>query len=163
ACMIKIEEREFQAELIELPILEFNVILGMDWLSANHVTMDCYRKTLLFHTNGELEFIFHGDRSDSPGNLISAIAARRLLRNGCQGYLALMRDVSIKVSPLQEIPVTREYPDVFPEELPSLPLEREIEFEIELMSRTNPISIAPYRMASVELKELKEQLQELLD
>src|SRR5262249_14152387 len=71
ACMVKIEGREFQAELIELPILEFDVILGMDWLSANHVTMDCYMKTLLVCTDGEIEFIFHGDWNDSPRNLIS--------------------------------------------------------------------------------------------
>src|SRR5262249_48166647 len=95
--------------------------------------MDCYRKTLLFHTDGEIEFIFHGDWSDSPGNFISAVTAKRLRKKGCQGYLAHVRDVSVEVNPLQEIPVVREYPDVFPEELPGLPLETEFEFEIELM------------------------------
>src|SRR5262249_25278908 len=85
-CVVKIEGREFQANLIELPILEFDVILGMDWLSAHQATMDCYRKTIMFKLMGEIEFIFYGDRSDSPGNLISAMVARRLFRKGCQGY-----------------------------------------------------------------------------
>src|SRR5262249_27131485 len=144
ACVVKIEGREFQANLIELPILEFDVILGMDWLSTNHATMDCYRKTIMFKLMGEIEFIFYGDQSHSPGNLISAMAARRLLRKGCQGYVAHVRDTSIEVSSLQEILVVKEYPDVFPEELPDLPPEREIEFDIDLKLGTNPISMAPY-------------------
>ena len=56
-----------------------------------------------------------------------------------------------------------EFLDVFPEDLPGLPLRREIQFEIELAPGTEPVSRAPYRMAPAELKELKIQLQELLD
>ena len=59
--------------------------------------------------------------------------------------------------------MVREYPDVFPKELLGMPPEREIEFGIDLLPNTTPISITPYRMALVELKELKVQLQELLD
>ncbi|RVW63783.1 Transposon Ty3-G Gag-Pol polyprotein [Vitis vinifera] len=61
------------------------------------------------------------------------------------------------------IPIVREYPDIFPEDLPGLPPEREVEFTIDLVPRTGPMSKALYRMAPVELKELKVQLQELLD
>ncbi|KAL0537111.1 hypothetical protein IC582_026081 [Cucumis melo] len=64
---------------------------------------------------------------------------------------------------LSSEPVVRDYPDVFPEELPGLPPHREVEFAIELEPGTVPISRAPYRMAPAELKELKVQLQELLD
>lgn len=64
---------------------------------------------------------------------------------------------------LEEIDVVSEFPDVFPEELPGLAPKREIDFTIELVPGTAPISKAPYRMAPAELKELKEQLQELLD
>ena len=56
-----------------------------------------------------------------------------------------------------------EFEDVFPEELPGLPPNREVDFVIDLKPRTTPISKAPYRMAPAELKELKVQLQELLD
>ena len=57
----------------------------------------------------------------------------------------------------------REFPDVFPEDLSGLPPDREIEFSIDLLPGSSPISKAPYRMAPVELRELKAQLQELLD
>ncbi|WMV50368.1 hypothetical protein MTR67_043753, partial [Solanum verrucosum] len=61
------------------------------------------------------------------------------------------------------IPVVCDFPEVFPENLPRLPPEREVEFPIELISGSTPISITPYRMAPAELRELKSQLQELLE
>jgi hypothetical protein len=59
------------------------------------------------------------------------------------------------------IRVVRDFPDVFPEELPEMPLDREVEFVIDLLPRTTPISKRPYRMSIEELKELKKQLTEL--
>ena len=64
---------------------------------------------------------------------------------------------------LEDIPVVCEYPDVFPDDLPSMPLDRDLEFTIELQPSTAPISKRPYRMPPNELVELKTQLQELLD
>ena len=64
---------------------------------------------------------------------------------------------------LQQIPVVGEFLDLFPEELPGLPPEREVEFSIELLPGTSPISRTPYRMAPTELRELKAQLQDLID
>jgi hypothetical protein len=67
----------------------------------------------------------------------------------------------MKVTALEEIPVVQEYPDVFPEELSGMPLDRDIEFLIELLPKTPPISKRPYRMPVNELVELKKQLAEL--
>ena len=64
---------------------------------------------------------------------------------------------------ISDIPVVCEFPDVFPDDLPGLLPDRETEFEIEIMPGVAPISIPPYRMAPLELQELKKQLQELLD
>ncbi|CAN6458939.1 unnamed protein product [Victoria cruziana] len=64
---------------------------------------------------------------------------------------------------VEEIPVIQEYANVFPKELPGLPLEREVEFTIELMPGVHRISKAPYRMAPTELAELKKYIQELMD
>ena len=108
------------------------------------------------------EVVFRGDRGSTPRGLISALQARRLLRRGCQGFLAHVRELDSHVRESASVPVVREFLDVFPDELPGLPPAREIEFEIELMPGTRPISIPPYRMAPAELKELKEQLQELV-
>jgi hypothetical protein len=67
------------------------------------------------------------------------------------------------ISPLEEIPVVCEYPDVLPDKLPGMPPDRDVEFVIELQLGTAPISKRPYRMPPKELAELKTQLQELLD
>ena len=64
---------------------------------------------------------------------------------------------------LEKIHVVEEFPDVFPKELPGIPPEREVDLSIEVVHGTTPISWAPYCMAPTELKELKTQLQELLD
>ncbi|XP_048133474.1 uncharacterized protein LOC125314664 [Rhodamnia argentea] len=95
--------------------------------------------------------------------LISVLQARKLLKKGCHGYLAYVRDTNKDVVKLENVSVVRDFPDVFPEDLPDLPLDREIEFFIDPMPGTTPISKAPYRMAPTELRELKTQLQELPD
>ena len=59
---------------------------------------------------------------------------------------------------MEKIPIVREFPDVFPKELPGIPLEREVDLSIETVPRTAPMSRSPYRMAPAELKELKVQL-----
>ncbi|GKF52546.1 hypothetical protein Tco_0159456 [Tanacetum coccineum] len=64
---------------------------------------------------------------------------------------------------LEEVPVVREFPKVFPEDLPSLPLVRQVEFQINLIPRATPVTRAPYRLAPSEIQELSNQLQELAD
>ena len=63
----------------------------------------------------------------------------------------------------ENIPMIREFPDVFPEELPGVPPQREVDLSIEVAQGTTPTLRAPYHRAPTELKELKTQLQELLD
>ncbi|CAL9001523.1 unnamed protein product [Prunus brigantina] len=89
--------------------------------------------------------------------------AKRLLKKGCVGHLAHIIDTQGSTLNLEDIPVVCEFSDVFPDDLPGLPPQRETEFTIELLPGTNPIHQAPYRMAPAELRELKTQLQELVD
>nr|GFD19381.1 putative reverse transcriptase domain, aspartic peptidase domain protein [Tanacetum cinerariifolium] len=72
-------------------------------------------------------------------------------------------DTTSEVPSIHDQPIVSEFPDVFPDELPWIPPVREVEFNIELIIGSEPISKAPYRMALIELKELKDQLQELLE
>ena len=89
--------------------------------------------------------------------------ARLFLRKGCEAFLALVLDSKRRQVNLENIAVIKEFSDVFFEELPGLPPEREVDLVIEVLPGTVPISRAPYRMAPTELKELKTQVQELLD
>ena len=95
--------------------------------------------------------------------MILAMQARRFLRKGCETFLAMILDSKSGQVDVEKIPVVREFPYVFPEELLGIPLEREVDLSIEIVPGTTPISKAPYRMTPSELKELRLQLQELLD
>ncbi|KAL0549074.1 hypothetical protein IC582_013554 [Cucumis melo] len=163
ACQIEIAGHVIEVTLIVLDMLDFDVILGMDWLAANHASIDCSRKEVTFNPPSMASFKFKGGGSKSLPQVISAIRASKLLSQGTWGILASVVDTREVDVSLSLEPVVRDYPDVFPEELPGLPPHREVEFAIELEPGTVPISRAPYRMAPAELKELKVQLQELLD
>ena len=106
--------------------------------------------------------IFRGIRREIDPSLINAMTASKMLRKGCQGYLAFVLDMRQEGTRLEDIPIVKEFPDVFPDDISGLPSDRAIEFVIELILGTEPISIPPYRMTPVELKELKAQLEELL-
>ncbi|KAL0537641.1 hypothetical protein IC582_026624 [Cucumis melo] len=163
ACQIELAGHVIEVTLIVLDMLDFDVILGMDWLAANHASIDCSRKEVTFNPPSMASFKFKGGGSKSLPQVISAIRASKLLSQGTWGILASVVDTREADVSLSSEPVVRDYPDVFPEELPGLPPHREVEFAIELEPGTVPISRAPYRMAPAELKELKVQLQELLD
>ncbi|KAL0544432.1 hypothetical protein IC582_019547 [Cucumis melo] len=163
ACQIEIAGHVIEVTLLVLDMLDFDVILSMDWLAANHASIDCSRKEVTFNPPSMASFKFKGEGSRSLPQVISAIRASKLLSQGNWGILASVVDTREVDVSLSSEPVVRDYPDVFPEELPGLPPHREVEFAIELEPGTVLISKAPYRMAPAELKELKVQLQELLD
>ncbi|GJT17329.1 putative reverse transcriptase domain-containing protein [Tanacetum coccineum] len=160
-CPLRFDDRIRPANLLPIHMLDFDVILGMDWLASHRATIDCYARTVIFGNVRQPEFVYHGSSPLKSVKLISAMKARTLISHGCQGFLASVMDTSLESPNIENLSVVREFADVFPDELPGLPPAREIEFGIELIPGAEPISKAPYRMAPVELKELKEQLQEI--
>ncbi|KAL5560330.1 hypothetical protein UlMin_036541 [Ulmus minor] len=164
AVPVVVSEREMSVDLVVLDMVDYDVILGIDFLSKYGATIDCKAKDVSFQPPGEEQFTFSGDKSSKQKMFVSAMKARKWLDSGCTGYLAAVVDTTKKAKvELNDVPVVNEFVGVFPEELPSLPPDREVTFEIEVLPGTTPISKAPYRMAPAELKELQIQLQELLD
>ena len=154
-CPIRMREYEFLGDLIELSFREFDVILGMDWLSRHKAIVNCRMKIVTLRTPKEDEVTFIGERPNHLSNVISAATARTIVRKWCQAYLAYVID-TVKARPsVSDIPTISDFPNVFPEEFPGLPPQREIEFAIDVVPGATPSSITPYRMAPVELKELK--------
>ena len=162
-CPIIIHYREFSVDLIALPFHEFDLILGMGWLSKHHNIIDCDKKTVVHRCCGQSEVIVYGVRSGPMSNVISAMQAQRLLRKGCEAFLALVLDSKRGQIELENILVMKDFSDVFPKELPGIPPVREVDLSIEILLGTTLTSRAPYRMTPTELKELKIQLQEILD
>ncbi|XP_069150005.1 uncharacterized protein [Solanum lycopersicum] len=142
--------------------MDFDVMLDMDWLSPYHDVLDCNGKTVTLAMPGVPKVEWKSVSGSYPSKLISFIRAQRLVERGCLCYLAFIRDTSIEPPPMDSVPVVQEFLDVFPYDLPGSPPDRDIDFVIDLESGTKPISIPPYHMALAELKELKDQLQDLL-
>ncbi|KAL8108572.1 hypothetical protein AgCh_024881 [Apium graveolens] len=160
-CEIEISGIKFCVDLIPFKLGEFDVILGMDWLSKHDAQIDCRNKRVMVKTPDERIVAFKGQKQVKK--FLTMIQAKKLLRQGCEHFVAYLIDRSQEPAKFGDIPVVNEFPDVFPDELPGLPPDREIEFAIDLAPETEPVSKAPYRMAPVEMKELVKQLQELLE
>ena len=120
-CSIRIREYEFMGDLIELSFREFNVILGMDWLSRHQAIVDCRMKIVTLRTPNEDEVTFIGERSNHLSNVISAATARTMVRKGCEAYLDYVIETKKARPSVSDIPTVSDFPNVFPEELPGLP------------------------------------------
>ena len=163
-CLLKVGEAELRVNLVVMPIQDSDLILGVDWLTEHRVRMNCFTREVMIDSPGQPSVIFHGEKQGLACCLVSALELDKLLQNGCEAFIAWVQDTQVPPKRRVQAPrVVREFMDVFPQELPGLPPPREVDFTIELMPGTTPISISPYRMASVELREFNVQLHELLD
>ena len=164
-CVLEIFGVGFPIDLIPIAMGDVCVIVGMDWLSRFGAVIDCERQlvTIRDPRGGVLSVYGEGTRSGSA--FCSAARARQCLQQGCKGFVAYVmdtREVSERPRSVEEVPVVREFPDVFPEELPGVPPVRQVEFGIDLVPGAAPIAKVPYRLAPPEMQELSSQLQELL-
>ena len=142
---------EFPADLIVFPLLELDVILGMDWLTRHRAVVNCYTKEVIFYLPGQAQVVFYRERQTVPSCLISTVTAFHMINEGYQAYIAHVVDCTQTVKEVNDIPIVGEFQDVFPEDLPGLPPDRETEFTIEVILGVAPISIPLYRMTPLEL------------
>ena len=122
-CPLMVHNREFPVDLTALLFHEFDLILGMDWSSKHQAIVDCDKKTILLEYSNMSMVTVHGIQYGSVSNVISVMQARRFLRNGCEAFLALVLDSKRGQVNLEDIPMIKEFPNVFPDELPGLPPE----------------------------------------
>ncbi|XP_035546655.1 uncharacterized protein LOC118348672 [Juglans regia] len=162
-CPLDFGERTLDADLIVFKLLGFDIILGMDWLYQYSANIDCRSRVISFQlSDGDyLEFV--GSKLKARLAIISAIQAKKDIACGADAFWVQVVATSSEKKSVVDIPVVDEFPDVFVEELPGLPPVRDMEFVIDLELGAAPVHKAPYRMALAKLKELKTQLQELVD
>ncbi|XP_028061082.1 uncharacterized protein LOC114264598 [Camellia sinensis] len=159
SCELEISGSHLICDLRVMGVSDFDVILGMDWLPVHRAIIDCYCKTVTASSLNGTKVQFKGDRQDS----LTPTYRKSRWHDQLTGWLAslILEDENREDPGLPH--VVCEYVDVFPDELPRLPPKRDVDFTIELQPGASSILIAPHRMAPAELRELKEQLQELLD
>ncbi|KAI3695251.1 hypothetical protein L1987_78243 [Smallanthus sonchifolius] len=146
-----------------MPLGSFDIIIGMDWLSNHHAEVICFEKCIRIPLpSGETLRVF-GEKRCKGLKLMSCTTAQTYLRKKYVAFLAHIVQKDVKEKSIQDIPIIRDFPEVFPQYLSGLPPVRQVEFRIDLVPGANPVARAPYRLAPSEMKELASQLQELSD
>ncbi|GJX01145.1 putative reverse transcriptase domain-containing protein [Tanacetum coccineum] len=128
-CTLTLLNQPFEIDLMPIKLGSFDVVIGMDWLSKYHARIICDEKVVHIPIKGETLII-----------------------------RAQVIEKKSNEKRLEDIPVVREFLEVFPEDLHGLPLVRQVEFQIDLISGTSPVARAPYRLAPSEMHELSNQL-----
>ncbi|XP_051133105.1 uncharacterized protein LOC127252819 [Andrographis paniculata] len=146
-----------------MELSDFDVILGMDWLMAYQAQFDCRKRSILLVGAMGEQVNYAGSARQPSMKVISSLSFQSFIRKGYPVYLSEVRDLKQGEQRLQNIHVVRDFPDVFPDDIPGMPPAREVDFTIDIVSGAEPVSRAPYRMTPIEVAELKLQLQELLD
>ena len=153
-CEFEISGTLLTVDLRIMDMSEFDVILGMDWLTAYRIVIDCERRRVTAYTQDGTRVVFQGDKHD--------ILPQTVYESRCQGQLAgWLASLTLEDEERLDLDLPRvvcEYVDIFPDELPRLPPQRVVDFGIGLHPGISPISMTPHRMAPIELQELRVQL-----
>ncbi|GJZ53983.1 putative reverse transcriptase domain-containing protein [Tanacetum coccineum] len=140
-CTLNFLGHPFNIDLMPVELGSFDVIIGMDWLRRCHAVIVCDEKLVQIPYGSET-LTFCGNETQ--------ISAKK-------------EEAESEEKQIKDVPIVRDFPEVFPEDLPGLPPARPVEFQIDLIPGAAPVARAPYRLAPSEMKELSEQLQELSD
>ncbi|GJS85642.1 putative reverse transcriptase domain-containing protein [Tanacetum coccineum] len=169
-CTLNFLNHPFTIDLMPVELGSFDAIIGMDWLRRHHAEIVCDEKLVRVPFGNET-LVFRGAESyigrESRLTVISCSKVQEYMAKGCHVFLAQIsatkEDDKSEGKQVKDVPIVRDFPEVFPEDLPGLPPIRPVEFQIDLIPGAAPVARAPYRLAPSEMKELSEQLQELSD
>nr|GFB47655.1 putative reverse transcriptase domain-containing protein [Tanacetum cinerariifolium] len=169
-CTLNLLNHPFNIDLMPVELGCFDAIIGMDWLAKYQAVILCAEKIVRIPWGNET-LIIHGDGSNRGNatrlSIISCSKTEKYVKKGFPIFLAHITTKEVedksKEKRLEDVPVVRDFPEVFPEDLPGLPPIRPVEFQIDLVPSAAPVARAPYRLAPSEMKELAEQLMELSD
>ncbi|GJT07298.1 putative reverse transcriptase domain-containing protein [Tanacetum coccineum] len=169
-CTLNFMNHPFNIDLMPVPLGSFDIIIGMDWLTKYHGVIICNEKIVRVPFKREM-LIFQGNRNnqreESRLNIILCTRAQKYLSKGCDVFLAHITTKEVKYKSegnrLKDMLIFRDFPKVFPEDLPGIPPTQQVAFQIDLVPGAAPVARAPYRLTPSKMKELAEQLQELSD
>nr|GFB75531.1 putative reverse transcriptase domain-containing protein [Tanacetum cinerariifolium] len=169
-CTLNLLNHPFNINLMPVELGSFDAIIGKDWLAKYQAVIACAEKIVRIPWGNET-LIIHGDGSNQ-GNAtrLSIISCTKIEKYMMKGFPIFLAHITTKEvedksekKRLEDVPIVRNFPKVFPEDLPGLPATRPVEFQIDLVPGAAPVVRVPYRLAPFEMKELAEQLKELFD
>nr|GFA77413.1 putative reverse transcriptase domain-containing protein [Tanacetum cinerariifolium] len=167
-CTLNFINHPFNIDLMPIELDSFDVIIHMDWLKTYHVVIVYDEKIVRVPFENETLIIWcNGSNKGAQLNIISCTKTQKYLLKGYLVFLANITTKTIKDKSeqkrLENVPIVRDFFEVFHEDLPGLPPTRQVEFQINLTPGVAPVARAPYRLAPSEMKELSDQLHELFD
>nr|GFA00420.1 putative reverse transcriptase domain-containing protein [Tanacetum cinerariifolium] len=160
---IEIDVSIFRIDLIPIMLGVFDILIGIDWLDKYNANILCSQKLVRVVNPQGREIIIYDDKRKGDFKLCSVMKARRYLSRGCYAYIVHVIDTRFEKRSVEDVPIVNEFLNVFPEDLPGIPPERQVKFRIDLIPGATPITKTPYRLAPSKMKELMSHLQELLD
>ncbi|GJX26001.1 putative reverse transcriptase domain-containing protein [Tanacetum coccineum] len=169
-CTLNFLDHSFNIDLMPIELGSLDIIIGMDWLRRCYAVIVCDEKLVQVPCGNEM-LTFCGNESSREENLgwpcFSISKAQEYMAKGIPSIFgaisAKKEEDKSEGKQIKDVPIVRDFPEVFPEDLPGLPPARPVEFQIDLIPGAAPVARAPYRLAPSEMKELSEQLQELSD
>nr|GEU39382.1 putative reverse transcriptase domain-containing protein [Tanacetum cinerariifolium] len=169
-CTLNFLNHPFNIDLMPVEVGSFDAIIGMDWL-AKYQAIIVYAEKIVCISWGNETLIVRVDRSNRGNeahlHIISYTKIHEYMLKGCPFFLENVTtketEGKLEKKRLEDVLIVQDFPNVFPEDLPGLPLTRQVEFQIDLITGAAPIAQAPYRLAAYKMKELSEQMKELFD
>ncbi|GJS22757.1 putative reverse transcriptase domain-containing protein [Tanacetum coccineum] len=157
-CTLNLVNHLFEIDLMLIELGTFNVIISIDWLVKHDVIIVCGEKVICI-PYGNKTLTVKSDKGVSRLKVISCIKAHKYVERGYHLFLAHVTEKKSKEKRLEDVPVIRDFPEVFPNDLSGLPPPRQVEFQNDLVLGATPIARAPYRLAPYEMRELSVQLK----
>ncbi|XP_076912504.1 uncharacterized protein LOC143570849 [Bidens hawaiensis] len=154
---------KFNIDLLPVELGNIDIVVGMDWQSKNGADIIYSDKLVRLPIQNGESLTIQGDQCNPELKLSSITKTRKILRKGYPTYLVNVVDTKAKGRRIDDIPVVKDFPEVFLKDLSRLPPQRQFEFRIDLVQDAAPIALSPYRLAPSEMQELSNQLRELLD
>ncbi|XP_022024672.1 uncharacterized protein LOC110925006 [Helianthus annuus] len=142
-CKLGIDDEEYSIDLIPMSMGEFQVVVGMDWLSRHRAKVVCFRKEIKLTSPSRKHVTIFGEKGGNP-IICSMLKAHKLMKHGCRAFIIYANEAEKELLKIGDLPVVRDFEDVFPEDLPRIPPEWEVEFGIELVPGVKPVAKALY-------------------
>nr|GFB32502.1 reverse transcriptase domain-containing protein [Tanacetum cinerariifolium] len=161
SCTLNLLNHPFNIDLMPIELGNFDAIISMDWLAKYQAVIVCAEK-IVHIPQGDETLIIHGDESNRGNatrlSIISCSKTEKYMKKGFPIFLAHITTKEVedksKEKRLEDVPIVRDFPEVFPEDLSGLPPIRPVEYQIDLVPGAAPVARAPYRLAPSEMKEL---------
>ncbi|KAI3692532.1 hypothetical protein L6452_32349 [Arctium lappa] len=149
---LEIDGSSFNVDLLPMAIGGFDVVIGIDLLTRHKADIFCSKKMIQVPLSGSGVVTIYEEKGKRSNPIISSLKARKFLAKGYPSYQAYVVDAKKEKRSVEDVKTVQDYQDVFSEDLPWLPPERQVEFQIDLTLGAAPIAHAPYRLSPTEMQ-----------